>query len=106
MIWGSFHGIYAISLDAAGTRPIGDKVRLADDRFEGSYLHKRGDYYYLFLSAGSCCEGAASTYTVYVGRSRNVLGPYVDSQGRDLRYGGAMSWCTETTPGSAPDTTP
>src|SRR5690606_18147825 len=35
----------------------------------------------------TCCEGAKSTYRVLVGRSRNLAGPYVDSQGNDLMDG-------------------
>ncbi len=88
LVWGSFHGIYAVPLSADGTGPVGEKVLLADKRFEAPLLWKHGGYYYLFLSAGSCCEGALSTYTLYVGRSRSLLGPYVGSNGRDLRYGG------------------
>ncbi len=88
LIWGSFHGIYAVSLSADGTRPAGDKVRIADGRFEAPLLSRHGDFYYLYLSAGSCCEGTRSTYTLYVGRSQHLLGPYLDSAGRDLRYGG------------------
>lgn len=88
LIWGSFHGIYAITLSDDGTRPVGEKVRLADERFEAPYVYKRGPYYYLFLSAGTCCGGAESTYRVYAGRSRNLTGPYIDAEGRDLRKGG------------------
>ncbi len=88
LVWGSFHGIWAAALGADGTSPAGDKVKLADNRFEAPLLWKHGAFYYLFLSAGSCCQGALSTYTLYVGRSQSLLGPYVDSRGRDLRYGG------------------
>ncbi len=51
---------------------------------EGTYIHKRGKYYYLFGSAGSCCEGARSTYRVTYGRSENLFGPYVDKKGQRL----------------------
>lgn len=88
LIWGSFHGIYAIGLAADGASVVGEKVRLADERFEAPYVIRRGDFYYLFLSSGSCCEGARSTYTTWVGRSEHLLGPYLDDLGRDLRYGG------------------
>lgn len=88
LIWGSFHGIYAIALAEDGGRVVGEKVRLADERFEAPYVVRRDGHFYLFLSSGSCCEGARSTYTTWVGRSENLLGPYVDALGRDLRYGG------------------
>ena len=43
-----------------------------------------GGHYYLFGSAGTCCEGAKSTYHVTVGRSKNLFGPYVDRKGQSL----------------------
>jgi arabinan endo-1,5-alpha-L-arabinosidase len=88
MIWGSFNGIYAVDLDEAGTRAVGEPVLLADNRFEAPYVIRRDGHYYLFLSSGSCCEGAASTYLTWVGRSDSLFGPYLDALGRDLRYGG------------------
>ncbi|MFB6273048.1 MAG: family 43 glycosylhydrolase [Salinibacter sp.] len=95
MIWGSFNGIYAIELNEDGTAPVGEKTRLADDRFEGAYVHEQGDYKYLFLSAGTCCDGAQSTYKVYVGRSDSLTGPYVGPGGTDLRYGGGLRILSE-----------
>ena len=35
-----------------------------------------------------CCQGAKSNYRVAVGRSKTVDGPYLDSKGIDMRYGG------------------
>ncbi|MEX2535854.1 MAG: family 43 glycosylhydrolase [Trueperaceae bacterium] len=88
LIWGSFNGIYAVELDDGGTTAIGSPLLLADTRFEAPYVLERNDFYYLLLSSGSCCDGAASTYINWVGRSDNLLGPYLDAMGRDLRYGG------------------
>ncbi|CAN5636047.1 family 43 glycosylhydrolase [soil metagenome] len=88
IVWGSFHGIYAARLAPDGTSVIGERVRLADDRFEAAYVIARDGAYYLFLSSGSCCAGAASTYITWVGRADDLLGPYRDDLGRDLRYGG------------------
>jgi arabinan endo-1,5-alpha-L-arabinosidase len=88
MIWGSFHGIYAVGLSEDGTAPVGHPVLLAGDRFEAPYVIRRHGYYYLFLSSGSCCDGASSTYLTWVGRSDELTGPYLDSAGRDLRYSG------------------
>lgn len=95
MIWGSFNGIYAVELNEEGTAPVGEKTLLADDRFEGAYVYERGDYKYLFVSAGTCCEGAQSTYEVYVGRSDALTGPYVGPGGTDLRYGGGLRVLSE-----------
>jgi arabinan endo-1,5-alpha-L-arabinosidase len=88
MVWGSFHGIYAVRLSDDGSEAAGEKVELADRRFEAPFVHFREGYYYLFLSSGSCCEGENSTYATWVGRAESLLGPYLDARGTDLRYGG------------------
>ncbi|MFW6319985.1 MAG: family 43 glycosylhydrolase, partial [Bacillota bacterium] len=51
---------------------------------EAPYIVEKDDYYYLFLSTGSCCDGASSTYEVKIGRSESLLGPYLDRQGRNI----------------------
>jgi hypothetical protein len=51
---------------------------------EGAQSYKYGDYYYLFINLGSCCDGLNSTYFIVVGRSTDIYGPYVDEQGRDF----------------------
>ena len=48
----------------------------------------RDGWYYLLGTHGTCCDGANSTYNIRVGRSRNVLGPYVDNMGIPLLKGG------------------
>ena len=84
LFFGSFHGIYAVELSDDGlslkenTRPL----RVAGDAYEGTYIHKRGKYYYLFASIGRCCEGLKSTYTTVVGRSESLMGPYWNKEGR------------------------
>ena len=88
LIWGSFQGIYAAELSQDGTEAAGDPVLLADIRFEAPYVVQRDGFYYLFLSAGSCCDGEWSTYQTLVGRSADPLGPYLDADGQDLRSGG------------------
>jgi arabinan endo-1,5-alpha-L-arabinosidase len=88
MIWGSFNGIYAVALSGDGTEAVGETTLLADTRFEAPYVVERDGHYHLFLAAGSCCDGEWSTYTTYAGRSEDLVGPYLDSQGRDLREGG------------------
>jgi arabinan endo-1,5-alpha-L-arabinosidase len=88
LVWGSFGGIYAARLVDDGSAVEGELVRLADERFEAPYVIFRDGAYYLFLSSGSCCAGAGSTYITWVGRSEHLLGPYLDDVGRDVRYGG------------------
>ncbi|MFY9118661.1 MAG: family 43 glycosylhydrolase, partial [Dysgonamonadaceae bacterium] len=86
LFWGSFHGIYAIELsdDGLALKPGAGKIQVAGTAYEGTYIHKRNGYYYLFASTGSCCEGLNSTYTTVVGRSKNLFGPYVDKSGRSM----------------------
>lgn len=55
---------------------------------EGAYLVRHGDFYYLFVSFGSCMRGAHSDYHIRVGRSRSVTGPYADRDGRPMMEGG------------------
>lgn len=83
LFWGSFKGIYAIELtdDGLGIRAGAEKVHIAGNAFEASYVHKRKGYYYLFASIGSCCEGVNSTYQTVVGRSKSLMGPYRDAKG-------------------------
>ena len=89
LFWGSFNGIYALQLSDDGMNVLnGDietanknKVQIAGTAFEGVYIHKRGEYYYLFASVGACCNAMLSTYTTVVGRSTSLLGPYVSKSG-------------------------
>lgn len=83
LFWGSFRGIYGIELsqDGLAVAPGAIKKQIAGTAYEGTYIHKRNGYYYLFASTGTCCEGLKSTYQTVVGRSDNLWGPYVDKKG-------------------------
>lgn len=85
LFWGSFHGIYAIQLSDNGLSIAkgAEKVQVAGTLTEGTTIVKHGGYYYLIGSAGSCCEGANSTYHLVVARSENLLGPYVNKRDKD-----------------------
>ncbi len=85
LFWGSYstasnQGTYAIELsdDGKSIPDLTKKTKIAAGDFEGVMIHKRNGYYYFFGSKGGCCDGAASTYNVRVGRSENLLGPYKD----------------------------
>jgi arabinan endo-1,5-alpha-L-arabinosidase len=94
LFYGSFAGgIFARKLSADGLRTAksSEKRITAADRYEAAFIRKRNGYYYLFVSASACCDGELSGYSVFVGRSTNVLGPYVDKHGvslLDSRVGG------------------
>jgi len=108
LVWGSFNDICIVELtdDALAVKnfkPINnpqsnpDKQRhkgvtkLAGGAFEGAMIYKRGQYYYLFCSVGSCCNGENSTYKTVVGRSTKLMGPYTN------KNGGAMTSDNYTT---------
>jgi len=55
---------------------------------EAPYLVERDGWYYLFVSRDACCQGSDSTYSIAVGRAREVTGPYVDREGRDMAADG------------------
>lgn len=103
MAVGSFQGLYLLELTDDGMGlyngvqyQYDNKVLIAGrpgswdgSTYEGSYIIKEGEYYYFFGSAGTCCESGNSTYRVYVGRSKNIAGPYVDAGGRSLTASGS-----------------
>ena len=97
LVWGSFNDICIVELtdDALavkGFSPINNPqpdgswtrhkgvTKIAGGAFEGAMIYKRGKYYYLFASVGSCCEGENSTYRTVVGRATKLTGPYVNKQ--------------------------
>ncbi len=95
MTWGSFwDGIKLIPLDKTmhvkkGAKPMTIARRHAEtNAIEAPFIIKHGDYYYLFVSWDYCCRGIKSTYRVAMGRSKQVAGPYLDKEGKDMREGG------------------
>lgn len=99
LFWGSYWtGIKAVQLDPATGKPspvcsqiVPIAARAEEKRppaIEAPYVVYRDGYYYLFVSWDFCCDGAKSTYKVMVGRSKNVLGPYVDFRGKPMPEGG------------------
>ncbi|MGD0904493.1 MAG: arabinan endo-1,5-alpha-L-arabinosidase [Terracidiphilus sp.] len=103
LTFGSFwSGIKMIQLDPrTGSRlaPDSPMYSLAHyDSIEASYLYQHGGYYYLFVDWGMCCRGTNSTYSIHVGRSKVVTGPYLDREGRDMLYGGGTLFLGSTKP--------
>jgi arabinan endo-1,5-alpha-L-arabinosidase len=96
LVFGSFWtGIKLIRIDAAtGMRLAGDAAprALAQRPFPGAveapHIIRRGNFYYLFVSFDTCCQGAASTYNTVVGRASSPEGPYADREGRAMLQGG------------------
>jgi arabinan endo-1,5-alpha-L-arabinosidase len=57
------------------------------NRYEGANVVRHDDWYYLFVSATNCCNGPLTGYSVFAGRSRDPLGPFVDREGNSLMAG-------------------
>ncbi len=95
LYWASFNGGgFVARLTDDGLRTVGEPTRvLVDNRYEGSYVVRRGSYYYLFASATNCCAGPVTGYTVFAGRSTEPTGPFVDRNDASLnvsRVGGTQ----------------
>jgi len=86
LFYGSYYGgIYVSELAADGRTTTGTPTQVAiDNKFEGAYVVKHGGYWYLFASTADCCAGPTTGYSVQVGRSKKITGPYVDAQGTSL----------------------
>jgi arabinan endo-1,5-alpha-L-arabinosidase len=84
LFFGSFHDIYGIELteDGLGIKEGATKFKIAGGLIEATMIVKHDNWFYLIGSAGSCCEGANSTYRLVVARSRRVTGPYLDRNGK------------------------
>ena len=84
-----FGGISARRLSANGltSDPASQTQITIANRYEGANVFLHRGYYYLFVSATDCCRGPLTGYSVFAGRSRNVLGPYVDREGVSLLAG-------------------
>lgn len=96
LYYGSYYGgVFgtSVTLTAAGatTDEAGTAMVAIDNKYEGTNVVYRDGFYYMFLSATNCCNGALTGYSVFVGRSESPLGPYVDQQGNlltDTQAGG------------------
>ncbi|GIG28418.1 family 43 glycosylhydrolase [Cellulomonas marina] len=86
LFYGSYYGgIFVTELSDDGTRAVGTPTRVAiDNKFEGAYVVQRDGWWYLFASTANCCAGPTTGYSVQVGRSRDLTGPYVDREGVPL----------------------
>lgn len=63
-------------------------VQAGDGAIEAPFIIRKNEYYYLFVSFDYCCRGIRSDYKIMVGRSKKVMGPYVDREGKSMLDGG------------------
>jgi arabinan endo-1,5-alpha-L-arabinosidase len=107
LVFGSYwSGIKLVQLDPkTGKRIAPDSPQFSlahNSSIEASYIYKKGDYYYLFVDWGSCCQGAASTYNIRIGRSKKITGPYLDKNGVDLLHEGGSLFLDKQGPLTGP----
>ncbi|HEU5486885.1 MAG TPA: family 43 glycosylhydrolase [Microlunatus sp.] len=86
LYYGSYYGgLWATRVSDDGLRRIGTPTQVAiDNRYEGSYVIRHDGWYYLMASAANCCAGPTTGYSVFAGRSRSPLGPFLDADGISL----------------------
>ena len=96
LFFGSVGGIHRIELEADGLsvkkgakyeHVAGLTVHQCPDRskvFEGSYLHWRKGYWYLFVSSGFFGN---HTYQLQVGRSKKLTGRFFNREGKPMAEG-------------------
>jgi arabinan endo-1,5-alpha-L-arabinosidase len=90
LYYGSYYGgIQVRELSTDGfSAPAATAVQVTiANRYEGAEVVFRSGYYYLFASSSNCCNGPVTGYSVYAGRSRSPLGPFVDKHGNSLLAG-------------------
>ncbi len=90
LYFGSYYGgVFVRELSKDGLRTLPDtetRITIAN-RYEGTQIVEHSGYYYLLASATDCCRGPLTGYSVFAGRSRSPLGPFVDKDGASLLAG-------------------
>ncbi len=98
MAYGShLNGIVLVRLNPT-TSKIYNSTRyvIANNDCEAAHIDYNGGYYYVFFNRGDCCAGTSSTYTIYVGRSTSLTGPYLDKNGNNCASGGGTVFLKST----------
>jgi arabinan endo-1,5-alpha-L-arabinosidase len=88
--YGSYYGgiqVRELSDDGFTTNAGTAEQVAIPNRYEGAEVVLHDDYYYLFASAGNCCNGPVTGYSVFVGRATDPTGPFEDRQGISLLDG-------------------
>ncbi len=77
-----------LPVEGAEPQMVATRSGVPENQIEAPYVIAHDGWYYLFVSWGRCCSGVDSTYSIHVGRSRSVTGPFVDADGVDMADGG------------------
>jgi arabinan endo-1,5-alpha-L-arabinosidase len=94
LAFGSFwSGIKLVQLDPATGKRISAESPIyslaCHESIEAACIYHYDGHYYLFVNWGRCCRGVDSTYNIRIGRSEEITGPYLDTEGKDLLNGGS-----------------
>ncbi len=86
LYFGSYNGgVWVTRVSQDGLTATTEPTMVAiDNKFEGSYVVRHGDWYYFMASSANCCAGPATGYSVFSGRSKSPMGPFVDADGIPL----------------------
>ncbi|HYO95436.1 MAG TPA: arabinan endo-1,5-alpha-L-arabinosidase [Polyangiaceae bacterium] len=91
LVYGSYRsGLRLTQLDPATGKLLKDPpdiTTLTNSLGEGVSLLKRGTYYYLIVSTGTCCALLDSTYHVGMGRAATLKGPFITQDNRRMLDG-------------------
>lgn len=92
LFWGSFNGIYCIELsdDGLSVKSGASKSKVINNTVEASSIIKHDGYYYFIGSAGTCCDGANSTYKLVMARSQSLTSGYKNKNGKDVQSDGVI----------------
>lgn len=86
LFYGSYQaGLRMVELNSKTGKLISDTPSLTTittSLGEGVFVIKGPGYYYMFASRGRCCAGMRSNYQIVIGRSKNVVGPYLTKEGK------------------------
>ena len=94
LYYGSYVGGVAVrelSPDGLTSIPSTERQITIDNRYEGTFIVRHDGWFYLMGSSANCCGGPLTGYSVFAGRSRSPLGPFLDRDGVSLlatRVGG------------------
>lgn len=99
LAWGSFgQGIMLQQLDPKTGRFLAGSTAVNIARrdpfflgIEGANLVHEDGWWWLYVSFGFCCRGLNSQYSIHVGRSRAITGPYLDAAGAPMMANGGTT---------------
>ncbi|GGJ33246.1 family 43 glycosylhydrolase [Deinococcus roseus] len=87
IFYGSYYGgmsVRKLSADGLTSNKASQKEIAIANRYEGAQVFKKNGYFYLTVSASACCNGPLTGYSLFVGRSKNADGPFLDQDGVDF----------------------